>query len=345
VLVDGVSKGTVSYNHFRSDIAGLFPGYNNSTGPVGFKILDTSTLTNGLHTISWVVTDSLGVREGVGSRFFNVSNTGAPLTEANAQAGLDLATSSASMGGGVALRSERAALAPRDTRTPLVGRRGWDLTAPFETFLPNASGTIVVRSQEVNRVELRLPPGRYTGHLRRADGLEPLPVGAALDDDDGLFTWAPGVGFVGAYDLAFVRWDGQQPVSRKDVRILIGPKGSGLIGPQVVIDTPASQQDVAQPFLLAGWAVDLNAAQGTGVGAVHAWAYPLTGGAPVFLGAAAYGGSRPDVAGVHGEGFEGSGFGLAVQGLVPGHYDVAVFAWSTERADFVPAKVVRITAR
>ena len=118
-----------------------------------------------------------------------------------------------------------------------------------------------------------------------------------------------------------------------------------MIGPEVVIDTPASQQYVAQPFLLAGSAVDPDAAQGTGVGAVHAWAYPLTGGAPVFLGAAAYGGSRPDVAGVHGEGFEDSGFGLAVQGLVPGHYDVAVFAWSTERADFVPAKVVRITAR
>ena len=63
----------MSYDHFRSDIAGSFPGYNNSTGPVGFKILKTSTLTNGLHTISWVVTDSLGLREGVGSRFFNVS--------------------------------------------------------------------------------------------------------------------------------------------------------------------------------------------------------------------------------------------------------------------------------
>ena len=346
VLVDGVSRGTASYNHPRSDIAALFPGYNNSNGPVGFRILDTTTLSNGLHTISWVVTDNQGVIEGVGSRFFSVSNTGAPLTE-NSVSVSPVAddTATASMSGGVALRSERAAAAPRDIRTPLLGRRGWDLSAPIETFEPNASGTIVVRSQEVNRVELRLPPGQYTGHLRRADGLAPLPVGAELDDEGGIFTWAPGVGFVGAYNLMFVRWEAQQAVSRKDVRILIGPKGSGLIGPQVVIDTPAWQQDVAQPFLLAGWAVDLNAAQGTGVGAVHAWAYPLTGGAPIFLGAAAYGGSRPDVAGVHGEGFEDSGFGLAVQGLVPGHYDVAVFAWSTEKADFVPAKVVRLTAR
>ena len=29
----------------------------------------------------------------------------------------------------------------------------------------------------------------------------------------------------------------------------------------------------------------------------------------------------------------------------PGHYDLAVFAWSTELADFAPAKVVRVTVR
>jgi hypothetical protein len=34
-----------------------------------------------------------------------------------------------------------------------------------------------------------------------------------------------------------------------------------------------------------------------------------------------------------------------VQGLTPGNYDIAVFAWSTERAGFVPAQVVRLTVR
>lgn len=86
---------------------------------------------------------------------------------------------------------------------------------------------------------------------------------------------------------------------------------------QVVIDTPRSQQDVGQPFVLAGWAADLDATQGTGIATLHAWAYPLTGGPPVFLGATAYGGARPDVAAVHGDEFEASGFGLTVQGLIP----------------------------
>jgi hypothetical protein len=129
------------------------------------------------------------------------------------------------------------------------------------------------------------------------------------------------------------------------VRVVLQPKGSGAVGPQVVIDTPRMQQDVAQPFELAGWAADLGAAQGTGIATLHAWAYPLAGGPPVFVGATAYGGARPDVAAVHGEAFEASGFSLSVQGLTPGNYDIAVFAWSTELAGFVPARTVRVTVR
>jgi hypothetical protein len=117
------------------------------------------------------------------------------------------------------------------------------------------------------------------------------------------------------------------------------------VGPQVVIDRPRMQQDVGQPFELAGWAADLSASQGTGIATLHAWAYPLAGGPPVFLGATSYGGARPDVAAAHGDQFEASGFGLTVLGLTPGNYDVAVFAWSVEAMAFAPAKVVRITVR
>ena len=37
-------------------------------------MLDTTTLSNGLHTINWVVTDSGGKTAGMGSRFFRVQN-------------------------------------------------------------------------------------------------------------------------------------------------------------------------------------------------------------------------------------------------------------------------------
>jgi hypothetical protein len=41
---------------------------------VGGFVLDTTTLSNGLHTIVWVVTDDKGATQGIGSRFFTVAN-------------------------------------------------------------------------------------------------------------------------------------------------------------------------------------------------------------------------------------------------------------------------------
>jgi hypothetical protein len=59
---------------FRPDIASLFPGYANSGGAVGHFALDTTTLSNGVHTIAWVVVDSGGNASGIGSRYFTVAN-------------------------------------------------------------------------------------------------------------------------------------------------------------------------------------------------------------------------------------------------------------------------------
>jgi hypothetical protein len=76
VYVDSVAVGHPTYNQFRSDIASLFPGRANSNGAVGFFYIDTTKLTNGVHTISWTVFDNVGHGEGIGSRFFNVQNNG-----------------------------------------------------------------------------------------------------------------------------------------------------------------------------------------------------------------------------------------------------------------------------
>ena len=53
--------------------------------------------------------------------------------------------------------------------------------------------------------------------------------------------------------LTFVRRENGRPAARKDVRIVLHAKGSGFVGPQVVIDTPSSQPfDVAQDKLQLG---------------------------------------------------------------------------------------------
>ena len=48
---------------------------------------------------------------------------------------------------------------------------------------------------------------------------------------------------------------------------------------------------------------------------------------------------------MHGDRFRDVGFGLNVDTLAPGTYDIAVFVFSTARGGFLPAKTVRVTVR
>jgi hypothetical protein len=135
--------------------------------------------------------------------------------------------------------------------------------------------------------------------------------------------------------------------TRSEIRIILHPKASGRVGPQVVIDLPSSNRTFAagERIVLAGWAIDLDTDIGTGVDTLHVWAYPATGEAPRWVGVATYGGERPDVGAIFGDQFTESGYGIRVRGLEPGTYDLAVFAWSTVQNRFVPAKVVRVTVQ
>jgi hypothetical protein len=76
VMVDGVALGHPTYNQFRNDIATLFPGLANTNGAIGFFYIDTTKLSNGVHTISWVVYDNQNRGDGIGSRYFTVQNSG-----------------------------------------------------------------------------------------------------------------------------------------------------------------------------------------------------------------------------------------------------------------------------
>jgi hypothetical protein len=214
------------------------------------------------------------------------------------------------------------------------------MNAPLHQYSPNANGFVIVQSEELDRIELQT--GATTAALLTTAGRQPLPMGAGIDAD-GVFTWQPVAGFVGPYDFVFSGGAGE-----RYVRIVLNPKGSGRVGPQIVIDTPSGGSRFLaanQPFAVAGWAADLDDDQRTGVDAVHVWAYPVGGGDPIFVGLAALGGTRPDVAAVYGPRFAKSGYGVTGTGLPAGDYDLAVFAWSNVRQGFVPAKTVRVTVR
>jgi hypothetical protein len=211
-----------------------------------------------------------------------------------------------------------------------------------------------MQAEETDRLEMALQANagdECSGYSVTAGVTGALPVGSTIDPATCVFTWQAGVGFVGSYDLVFLRKAASGVVARQDVRVVLNPKRSGLVGPQVVIDIPGADQVVGQAFVVAGWAADLDSEVGTGVDTLHVWAYPAgttCNGAtcdPIFLGVAAYGGIRPDVGAIYGNQFRASGYGLSVDSLPAGTYDVAVFAWSTVTGNFVPASTARVTVK
>ena len=108
---------------------------------------------------------------------------------------------------------------------------------------------------------------------------------------------------------------------------------SVLPGTRIAIDGPGPT--VPRTFAVSGWAADPSATTGPGVDAVHVWAFPDTGEAPIWVGAATYGGARDDIAALFGPSFRPSGYWL-FGSLAPGHYTLEVFAHSTVTGEFSP---------
>jgi hypothetical protein len=115
--------------------------------------------------------------------------------------------------------------------------------------------------------------------------------------------------------------------------------------PAMSLDMPAANTVVAQPFALGGWALDAGATANSGVDWIDVWAYPNpgSGAPPRYLGNAAYGGARSDVAAYFGPQFVGSGYGFTVRGLPPGVYQIVAFARSRLTGTFNNARSVVVT--
>jgi hypothetical protein len=226
VFVDGSNVGRPVYNQNRADIASAFPGYANSNGAVGYYILDTTRLANGLHTISWVVTDNLGNTEGIGSRFFTVQNGSAALTAAVSGSTL----TEGSHGTAIGQTAEAVtAEAPVDFSLVEVKRPAGDAAAS-EFVFPETAGAVNVAVSETEPIEVKLasqfdaPGGSYEGYVVIDGQMRPLPVGSSLSRRNGSFKWQPGPGFVGNYEFIFVRTTEEGFKTRIPVNITIAPK-------------------------------------------------------------------------------------------------------------------------
>jgi len=175
----------------------LFRNLDAGRAPIGSYSLDTTTLTNGLHTIAWSVTDSLGRTEGIGSRFFNVLNGAgdavpAPSADAVLRAQPALVRGPEWLLGGLPPGADGVWV-----------RRGFDLTQSWSALPVDAAGGRVVEIDTAGRVELWLGAAASRGFLVANGTLRDLPPGSTLRGSQ--FAWTPPVGYVGDYLLAFVR--------------------------------------------------------------------------------------------------------------------------------------------
>ncbi|MCX6580185.1 MAG: hypothetical protein NT166_08375 [Candidatus Aminicenantes bacterium] len=228
VFVDGVNLGHPTYNIFRADIANLFPGYSNSFGAVGYYYLDTTKLTDGVHTIYWIATDSGGNSDGIGSRYFSVLNA------SGTQQCKDVALQDTVLNKGPDYHTllKVNELSPVDDR-PIGFRQGNDLNSQLKIVSPGNDGIINIETRELERVEIHLEgeekteslsPRHLSGYLIVGDGWRELPVGSALDAGRGIFYWQPGPGFIGEYRLFFVTRETNGDYMKRYITVTITPR-------------------------------------------------------------------------------------------------------------------------
>jgi hypothetical protein len=184
VWVDGINIGQPTYNNYRSDIAQLFPGYNNTDGAAGYFFIDTTAYENGVHTIQWTATDNAGNTDGIGSRYFTIQNTGSTSQSKYKKQNVHLT-------GDINLSR-----LPVDHYGHFRVKNGYEkLKKPREIY-PDDNGYLNIQVKELDRVEIHFSiPISNTS---------PLPVGSTLDAQKGIFYWGLGPGFLGDYELVFV---------------------------------------------------------------------------------------------------------------------------------------------
>jgi len=238
VYVDGAYVGNLGklpnfYNAYRSDVSDAFPGLNNTGGPgaggpVGLYYLDTTGYANGVHTIQWVATDDNGDADGIGSRYFNVLNLGAVASGRHHEERSDIdkiGDRDSFRVPNFSGRTMESILNLPISFDPLGVKRGFNLTAAPETIIPDNFGSLQIEMREVERIELDLGQETpYRGYVVVGDELRPLPIGSTLDQKTGTFSWLPGPGFIGSYDLVFITTDASGITKRIPVQVKIKPK-------------------------------------------------------------------------------------------------------------------------
>jgi hypothetical protein len=182
----------------------------------------------------------------------------------------------------------------------------------FQAYVPLFPGGVRVGAGDLNgdgRAEVITVPGSRGGpHVRVWNG-------ASATEIYGLYGFDPGFG--GGLFVA-------------------GPTAVGRMN----VDSAA--RTAGTDFRIAGWALREIASDTAGTDAIDAWAYPVGGGAPVFVGAAPTRVPRSDIASAFGGEFLMAGFDFSGT-LGAGTYDLVVYARNSRTRIFDQVRVIRVT--
>lgn len=226
VYVNGVDLGHPVYNIYRSDIASLFPGYNNSNGAHAYLDIDTTLYDNGVHTIAWIATDNAGNSDGIGSRYFSINNSQNGRTREEGRGTRDEGGQEERFPGfemmSVAQETPGAVQAG-STRRVVGVVKGYGKDIEPRRVYPDDEGMVTMEIKPMERVVLHLSPGSasYTGYLKVGNRLRPLPAGSFLDKKRNVYYWQPGPGFLGRFHLVFFESNHFAEKKRKDILITI----------------------------------------------------------------------------------------------------------------------------
>ncbi|MCU0287061.1 MAG: hypothetical protein MUF15_11775 [Acidobacteria bacterium] len=220
VWIDGLYQGNATYNIYREDIAGLFPGYANSNGAHGYFNFDTTGFSNGIHSICWTVEDNAGNSDGIGSRYFKIMNADAfSSREANLTCSIYDTLDTLDTYDNVAANDY--------TQLVLIKTGYKENSSLLPVFPGNDNNIIQIHIPELERIEAHLGSAIIEGYMQVGNELRPLPTGSTLDKVNGIFYWWPGPGFLGAYDFVFIAADSPGEKTQKKIQIIIDPLGAG----------------------------------------------------------------------------------------------------------------------
>ncbi len=230
VFVDGVNLGNVTYDLYRSDIAGYFPGYANNYGAGGYFDIDLSNYEDlSQHTLYWYAIDSAGNRDGIGSRYFYASLWDDTWSAASAKSKTNFTSfiKNHRTKEQKKLSGNQFAHIPVNRLEPISIKRGFNENSEYRNVFPGETGMNRFKIKTGERIEIKVSGDQFseiTGYtVLNKDTLGPLPVGSTLDRKNKTFCWIPGPGFMGKYECLFIEKGKNGEMSKRNIVIEVNP--------------------------------------------------------------------------------------------------------------------------